>query len=184
MSSEVLGGGQLVAHLRGDLAQVRREVFIVGPWLDPWFAALVTESVPRDVRARLLTRPAATAGDGAAGNDSAAAALGSHFERFELRYLDTLHAKTLVMDDIVWVGSANWYRYSLETARELVVRSVGPVEAYDDEVADYWDAARPSAVPIAPKAEPRETTGEIVDPIAARVLKEIPKTFVLGKKRS
>jgi len=40
-----------------------------------------------------------------------------------VKLLATLHAKVVIVDErILYCGSANWYRYSLEESREIVLR--------------------------------------------------------------
>lgn len=183
MPSEVLGGDRLVAHLRGDLSRVRSDLWIAGPWLDAWFAGIVIEAVPASVALRVLTRPKSSAGDGAAGNAAAIMVFRGHFHSIDVRLLDSLHGKALRMDDVIWVGSANWYRYSLERASEWVVRTEGVLEAFQDEFLDCWDRGLPSVSEPTPDLLPPEVNGEILDPLASSVLHDVPKTFVLGRRR-
>jgi phosphatidylserine/phosphatidylglycerophosphate/cardiolipin synthase-like enzyme len=111
-----------------------------------------------------------------------------HWPAFEVRTLESLHAKCVLIDDyLAYCGSANWYRFSLEKGCEVTIR--GPAEAVSGlaaQLEELWgqsaelrraDTVRP---PAGPPAGIRE---EVIDPVAAAVLAADPKAFVLGKKR-
>jgi phosphatidylserine/phosphatidylglycerophosphate/cardiolipin synthase-like enzyme len=165
-------------------------VFLIGPWLDTYVAEQIVRHTPGELEARVLVRPehqvdAETWGEIVAGLETFA----GHWKGFEARTLERLHAKCLIIDDrLAYVGSANWYRYSLEASFEIVLR--GSMEAVPDlhnECEKLWEQAtrlsirsRPS-VPTAPRAT--GITHEVLDPLAAQVLKDNPKAFVLGKKK-
>ena len=91
----------------------------------------------------------------------------------------------IVDERIVYCGSANWYRYSLQESREIVVR--GLVEGASgllDEVQVLWDEAKPD--PRAERSSRTETTAndytkEVMDPVAEAKLKEVPGSFVLRR---
>ena len=193
MSSEsfkCVGPGEVLANLRGDLRRARRSLLIIGPWLDDYFAEQVVKPAPSGLKARVLVRPAAEV-DSLAWERTLAAlsVFREHWPTFETRHLAHLHAKCLCIDEeIIYVGSANWYRYSVEKAIEIVLR--GPVVAIEggtSQLESLWDRGEPLEVPHEPKnkaEEPAEgITHEVLDPLAAEALKANPRAFVLGKKR-
>jgi phosphatidylserine/phosphatidylglycerophosphate/cardiolipin synthase-like enzyme len=100
--------------------------------------------------------------------------------------LENLHAKIVIIDDrIVYCGSANWYRFSLEQRRKLVLR--GPeVSAIGlmDEVQVIWDEAIQDRFPQAPQKSQLTAEGymkELTDPTAEAKLREVPGSFVLKR---
>jgi phosphatidylserine/phosphatidylglycerophosphate/cardiolipin synthase-like enzyme len=111
----------------------------------------------------------------------------------DVRVLRTLHAKLIIIDeDIAYCGSANWYRYSLETSQEVLLR--GPVAEASgllDLAEQLWQTAIPLAAGPPPVQRPPKRaqnpvgggyTVEAMDPIAAEVIKTVPGSFVLKRK--
>jgi len=113
-----------------------------------------------------------------------------HWADFEGRHLALLHAKCLCIDSqIAYVGSANWYRYSMERSIEIILRGpVGGIEGGMSQLESLWDRGETLAVTcsskkVAKAEKPAEgITHEVLDPLAAEALKANPKAFVLGKK--
>jgi hypothetical protein len=194
MSSEsfkCVGPGEVLAYLRADLRRATKSLFIIGPWLDDYFAEQVVKPASRDLDARVLVRSETEVDALAAERTRAALAIfAAHWATFESRHLTRLHAKCVCIDGrTVYVGSANWYRYSMENAVEIVVR--GPVEAIEggaSQLESLWDRGEVLAVaPRLEKADEAEPPAvginhEVLDPLAAEALKANPKAFVLGKK--
>jgi phosphatidylserine/phosphatidylglycerophosphate/cardiolipin synthase-like enzyme len=171
-----------------------RSVLIVGPWLDEHVAQEIVAAAPREARFRALTRPYDAMDPGFVAQATAAHEALLASGRAEVRTLSTLHAKLVLVDeDVAFCGSANWYRYSLETSKEVVLR--GPASEASgllDLAEGLWQAGLPLAA-IAPRpasgiAEPtheptRSTEGyrsEVLDPLAAQVLREVKGAFVLS----
>jgi len=108
----------------------------------------------------------------------------------EIRTLHHLHAKVILIDGIIaFCGSANWYRYSLEEAAEIVLRGDGQeVPTLLDELASFWDQAIAENLEVPPSPSPLSTArpegyqDELVDPIAAAKMAEVPGAFVLRHK--
>jgi hypothetical protein len=193
MSSEnfdCVGPGKTLAYLRGDLRKASSSVFLIGPWLDSFVAEQIVMHSSRSLSGRVLVRAehqveADVWQEIVLGLGKFAA----HWERFEVRTLERLHAKCFLVDErLAYVGSANWYRYSLETSLEIVLR--GPLElmyGLQNECEALWEQATPYSIPTQTMtAASADSTGikhEVLDPLAAKVLKENPKAFVLGKKK-
>jgi hypothetical protein len=106
-----------------------------------------------------------------------------------VKFLANLHAKLVIIDEhIVYCGSANWYHYSLQESREIVLR--GPVEnisALLDEVQAIWDEAK--SEPMMARRKGSEVTAhgymeEVVDPIAEAKLREVPGSFILRRPKT
>jgi PLD-like domain len=186
-----VGPGKALAYLRGDLRKAASSIFVIGPWLDTYVAEQIVLHSPRHLRGRALVR-AEYQVEPEVWQEivSGLGKFAEHWNDFEARTLERLHAKCLLIDDrLGYVGSANWYRYSVETSLEIVLRgSLESVPGLQNECEALWDQAMPFQVP---KTEVQQTspsstgiTHEVLDPLAAKVLRENPKAFVLGKKKS
>ncbi len=186
-----VGPGKTLAYLRSDVRATSRSFFLIGPWLDSYVAEQIVLLAPRNLQARVLVRAehqveAKVWQEIVKGLSRFAA----HWKQFEVRTLERLHAKCVLIDDrLCYVGSANWYRYSVETSLEIVLR--GPLESapgLQQECEVLWELATPFSIPKQPTAaaaasESSGITHEVLDPLAAQVLRENPKAFVLGKKK-
>lgn len=110
-----VGPGEVLAFLRADLRRATKSLLIIGPWLDDYFAEQVVAPASHDLVARVLVRPEAEV-DALAWERTLAALsiFTGYWSKCEARHLARLHAKCLCIDDgIIYVGSANWYRYSI-----------------------------------------------------------------------
>lgn len=181
------GPGKTLAYIRADIRKASKSMFLIGPWLDDYVAREIVLVAPQHLEARVLVRDEAQVEcEVWARIESALSIFANHWDRFEARTLDRLHAKCLLLDQrIAYVGSANWYRYSLEQSLEIVL--CGPMNAVDglkQECDELWDRARPySASTKTTSATSTGITHEVLDPLAAKTLKENPKAFVLGRKK-
>jgi len=183
-----VGPGKTLAYVRGDLRKATSSVFLIGPWLDSYVAEQIVLHSPRNLRVRALVR-AEQQVEREAWREivSGLGTFAGHWSHFEARTLERLHAKCLLIDESAYVGSANWYRYSLETSLEIVLR--GPLESapgLQNECEALWERGTPYHPPAQPPTRAAAATGithEVLDPLAAQVLKENPKAFILGKKR-
>jgi phosphatidylserine/phosphatidylglycerophosphate/cardiolipin synthase-like enzyme len=158
--------------------------------LDDYVAEQLLLVAPRNLSARVLVRSQRHVETEVWQRIVAAlSAFAAHWSRFEARALDRLHAKCLLLDErVAYVGSANWYRYSVEESVEIVIR--GPVAAIaglQQDCEALWEQAQLLEIPTPAAASPvvpaRGITREVLDPLAAQVLKDNPKAFVLGKKK-
>lgn len=183
-----IGSGKTLAYLRSDLKAASDTLVIVGPWIDDYFAHEIVLVTPSEIKMRILVRPEKQMEQEAWNRTSAALSIfDSHFEDFKAKGLYNLHAKFLIIDDaITYVGSANWYRYSLEKSIEVVLRgSTEIVHGLDIEFERLWNNAETILLnkekPIA-KIRSFGIDREILDPIAAQVLRDNPKAFFLRNK--
>jgi len=195
MQWRALGPGSVLGTLRADMKKASREVLIVGPFIDDHFAEVAIASCPKNVQLRVLTRSSAAVDRSFIEHHQAAIARFTARLQTEVRTLDRLHAKLVLIDEkTVFCGSANWYRYSLEEGLEVVLR--GPIDEAPtllDEVASLWDMAEPN---ISETKEPSTSThriskasrvsegfrAETLDPIAAAKLASVPGAFVVGRR--
>lgn len=186
---QTLGRGNILGHLRADLKRASSAVYIVGPWIDAYFAEMVRDALPAGTGLRVVARPPEGASASFAEHAIAARTCLEGRPNTVVRLLANLHAKVVTIDeDIVYCGSANWYRYSLEESREIVLR--GPLAAASglwDELQVIWDQATAEPPLKRPRAQSLSVskgyTKEVIDPVAAAKLKEVPGSFVLSRPR-
>jgi len=180
----------VLAYARGDLRAAKQSVLLISPWLDDYVAEQISLVARRDLTARVLVRSERQVEAKVWERIVAAfAVLSGHWSRFEARTLDRLHAKCLLVDQrIAYVGSANWYRYSLEQSLEIVLRGpLGAIGGLEQDTEALWEQAQrfeiPTLSPISRAIPTMGITHEVLDPIAAQVLIDNPKAFYLGKKK-
>jgi hypothetical protein len=184
-----VGRGEALAYIRADLRRATSSLLVIGPWLDDYFADQLVRVSSPTLLVRALVRSQSQVAPLAWKHTMAALGIfAERWERCECRSLDRLHAKCLKIDErIVYVGSANWYGYSLEESQEILLR--GDLNSIDGRCAEFeslWDQGQPVLITEKRSTEsaPVGVTHEIADPLAAEVLRNVPKSFVLRKKRS
>jgi hypothetical protein len=184
----VLGADSILGSLRADLREAEREVAVLGPWVDDYFADVLVRTCPRHVQIRLLTRPLELMSEGFREHARDVRRRLAERGRAEVKVSARLHAKVILMDErLVYCGSANWYRYSLEEGQEVVLRGpVADIPGVLDEWTTLWTQGEPEALPRAAGPATKAPAGyqeEVPDPIAAAVLAQVPKSFVLRSKQ-
>ncbi len=189
MSSETLqsiGPGKGLAYLRGALTNARRSLLIVGPWIDSFFATELVKASPDRLDVRVILRPENQVEDDVWEEMLAALRIFSeHWSHVEARTLERLHAKCLVIDnEIAFLGSMNWYRYSLESQCELLVRApVQAIAGLPESIENLWEQA--FAVEVAGKVGENkakvspgiERDLEALDPLAREAMKQNLKSM-------
>jgi hypothetical protein len=177
-----LGSSNILEFLRTDLKRATHKVLLVGPWIDHFFAELVVRTCQGPLALRVMSRPLDALNSAFLPHAWAARLCFATRGNIEFRRLPTVHAKAILIDDsIAYCGSANWYRYSLEEGREIVLRVlVQAVPSLLDELSSLWDEAQPEdsrGQPVTP-SEPMATSEgyreELLDPVAAAKLAEVP----------
>ena len=185
----LIGPGKVLAYLREDLSRASKSLVIVGPWLDDYFAEQVVLVAPKGLDARAIVRVEQQMDSEAWQRTLAALSIFSnHWRKFNARAQERLHAKFICIDDkIAYIGSANWYRYSLEKSLEVVLR--GPkneILGFDEESDSLWrnsmDLRSHLKSNLPKKSIGRGIDHEILDPISLKILKENPKAFILRRK--
>jgi len=182
------GTGKFLPLLRGDLKRARRALSIVCPWIDEYFAGEVSTNAAPSLDARVLMRPEKTVDSAMWPHMVAAVAvLREHFGSLQVRTLERLHAKCIVLDDeIAYVGSTNFYWFSLEQSRELTIR--GPLARLGDaadELSRLWDEGKPMVVSGSVLQPPESRVShEVQDPIVQDILRQNPRAWVVGRRQS
>lgn len=198
-----IGSGRVLAYLRNDLTKATRSLFIIGPWLDDYFAQAMTRAAPVNIEVRLLVRGKKNVDPVAWEHTQQAICIfRNHWIELKTRHLDLLHAKVICIDgEIVYVGSANWYQFSLEKSKEIVLRlPVREMANLKEELENLWELGiELDAMIEIPQAnisqdrlnrvEPQKvgtgTNQEILDQLdalALQTLNENPTAWVKGKK--
>lgn len=190
-SWKALGGPLVLGHLRPDL-RAAKSVLLIGPWIDEYVAQEILDAAPKSAQFRVLSRPYDAMEPGFTPHARAAHQAFIGVGNAEVRVLRTLHAKLIIVDDdITYSGSANWYRYSLEQSQEIVLRGPTSEAAGMLDLAEQlWQSGTCMGAPATPKPRAREPAPvgagynvELVDPIAAAVLKDVPGSFVIKPKK-
>jgi hypothetical protein len=186
-----VGPGKTLAYLRSDVRTAARSFFLIGPWLDSYVAEQIVLLAPHSLTARVLVRAEQQVeADVWQEIIKGLSRFATHWTHFEVRTLERLHAKCVLIDErLCYVGSANWYRYSVETSLEIMLR--GPLDSVpglQQECEALWEQATPFSIPSQPNPNvaAKDSTGiahEVLDPLAAQVLRKNPKAFVVGKKK-
>lgn len=155
-----LGRGELLPALRHDLKRATQRLLVVGPWIDEYFASEIALAAPPALAVKVLMRPQDAVDQPVWQHMTGAVRLlRRHFAATEARVLQRLHAKVVVIDEVAFLGSANFYRFSLENAHELVVRGrLARMEELHERLVELWELATPTARCSPAEWRPRFTT--------------------------
>ncbi|MCF8169364.1 MAG: hypothetical protein K9K38_16375 [Rhodoferax sp.] len=184
-SWQTLGKGSILGHLTADVRKASAKVCIVGPWIDKFFADAVVAVLSKNIVLRVVTRPGSGATSSFLPQALASRAIFGSRVNTEIRLLDNLHAKLILIDDrLVYCGSANWYRYSLEESVEVVMR--GPANEASgvlDQMQLIWEQSSVEDAKTSKTVNPLASSDgyreEVIDAIAAAKLREVPGSFVI-----
>ncbi|MBF4475903.1 phospholipase D-like domain-containing protein [Methanobacterium formicicum] len=142
---KLLGQDQLLPWLQHDISQVTQSIMIVGPWLDAYFVAKVLDSMQTTkIGVRFLVR---IDGDELIDTKTLSALnlARENLENFQARTLPYLHSKVILLDQaIFYLGSANWYWYSLHKSLETTITGkIDILPGLTTEMDRYWEKATP-----------------------------------------
>jgi len=193
----IVGQSRFLPNLRADLRYARKLIFVIGPWIDGYFCRELVSYGKKNTPMQVLTRPLDESDpEKSMSMLNGLRLLKKNFGEFSLRFLDTLHAKVILADDVCYFGSMNWYEYSMKNVYEFLVRgTIDEMLELKKEVQTYWeDAAKADLERTGRIIESEIREGgkhpqsfdaireEILDPLAQSVMKENPKAFVLRRK--
>lgn len=141
----LLGKGQILPHLQNSIQQATSSIMIVGPWLDAYFTRIVVDSLPQpDLAVLFLVR---IDDDGLVDGKTLSALnlARENLENFQARTLPQLHSKVIIIDnEIFYLGSANWYWYSLHASLETTVTGETSIlPELIPEIDRFWQMATP-----------------------------------------
>lgn len=142
---KLLTKGQILPHIQQSISKATKSILIVGPWLDAYFTRNVIDSLPNlDINVSFLVR--IEDGDKIDAKTLSALNLArENIPKFQARTLSNLHLKVIIIDDeTFYLGSANWYWYSLHESLEttlcgktLLIHELVP------EINKHWTNATP-----------------------------------------
>jgi phosphatidylserine/phosphatidylglycerophosphate/cardiolipin synthase-like enzyme len=143
--SKLLGRGQVLSHLEGSISRAQDSILIVGPWLDSYFTGKIINSLPTpEIEVRFIVR---IEGDGPIDGKTLSALnlAREKIKNFQARSLLNLHSKVILIDqEIFYMGSTNWYWYSLHQSLEVTVTGeTSIIPEIITEMNSYWDKATP-----------------------------------------
>jgi hypothetical protein len=111
----------------------------VGPWLDAYFTRIIINSLTRkEIDVKFIVRI-----DDDIIDKKTLSALNlakQNLENFQAKSLENLHSKIIVIDhEIFFLGSANWYWYSLHESIEVVIEGdISDIPDLEIELDNYW----------------------------------------------
>jgi phosphatidylserine/phosphatidylglycerophosphate/cardiolipin synthase-like enzyme len=141
---KLLGSGQALPHILQSISKAEQSIMIVGPWLDAYFVGNIIDSLTAPkIEVRFIIRIE----DGTIDSKTLSALnlAREKLENFQARCLHNLHSKVILIDQqIFYLGSNNWYWYSLHKSLELTVTSnTSILTGIIPEVQDYWENGTP-----------------------------------------
>jgi phosphatidylserine/phosphatidylglycerophosphate/cardiolipin synthase-like enzyme len=142
---ETLGKGQLLNHLQASISRARQSIWIVGPWLDAYFVGKIIDSLSiPEVEVYFIVR---VDGEGVIDSKTLSALnlARKNLDYFQARSLPKLHSKIILIDkEVFYLGSTNWYWYSLYESLELSVTGKTLIlPRLTAEIESYWNEATP-----------------------------------------
>jgi phosphatidylserine/phosphatidylglycerophosphate/cardiolipin synthase-like enzyme len=157
---------------------------VVGPWIDGYFVQEVIDSLPnKKIDVKFIVRI-----DGLEEIDaktlSALNLAQKNIDNYEAKTLPKLHAKVILIDnETFYLGSTNWYWYSLNESLELtIIGQTSAIPGLIHEIQDYWDNGHFISNKEISKHEDVKPIKEDIDEYARKVLESDPKAFIIGKK--
>ena len=108
-----VGTGELLPHLRADLRRAQYSLIMVCPWIDEYFAEEVCKaSIAELSEVKVLMRPESAVEIEVWPHMLAAVRrIKERFPSAQVRTLERLHAKVIVLDDAVaFIGLRSWRR--------------------------------------------------------------------------
>ncbi len=137
---KLLTEGQLLPHLKESISQAKSSIVIVGPWLDAYFTRQITNSITnKDIEVKFMVR----IDDGVIDKKTLSALnlARQNLETFQAKSLENLHSKVILIDsEVFFLGSANWYWYSLNQSIEVVIQgNTSDLPELVDELNQYWN---------------------------------------------
>lgn len=180
---KIIGKGKVLQYLRGHISQAKKSILIIGPWIDGYFVQEVIDSLPnKEIEVKFIVRIDVLKEIDA--KTKAALNLASQkIKTYEAKTLEKLHSKVIVIDEeTFYLGSTNWYWYSLNEAFEFTI--IGkPTSEFMQELNEYWNKATKINNDVVKDYTDTKPIYDDIDEIARKKLEENEKAFVVGKKK-
>ncbi len=139
---KLLGQDEILSHLQESISNATKSILIVGPWIDAYFARKIIDSiVTPDLPVSFIVR---VEEDDSIDTKTLSALNLAHknLKKCHARCLKKLHSKVILIDkQVFYLGSANWYWYSLHESLEMVI--TGDISTIPDLLNDleiYWES--------------------------------------------
>lgn len=145
---KLLGRGQILPHIQTSISQATDSILIAGPWLDAYFVREIIDSLgDQNIGVSFIVRIE----DGYVIDSKTLSALNlarKNIKNFQARTLKNLHSKIILIDkDIFYLGSTNWYWYSLHESLEVTVTGKTFIlPEIISEMDSYWENATPLTI--------------------------------------
>ena len=138
---KLLTTNQILPHIQMSIRKATSSICIVGPWLDAYFTRKVVDSLGNpEIAVSFIVR---IDGDDLidAKTLSALNLAQKNIKNFQARTLLKLHSKVILIDrEIFYIGSTNWYWYSLHESLELTVTGeTSIIPEIITEIESYWE---------------------------------------------
>lgn len=182
-SFKIIGKGKVLQYLRGHISHAQKSILIVGPWIDGYFVQEVIDSLPnKKIEVKFIVRI-----DGLEEIDaktlSALNLASKNIPNYQAKTLEKLHSKVILIDEeTFYLGSTNWFWYSLNKAMEFTIISE-PTPEFLLELENYWKMGNKISTDLTKDYNDIKPIYEDIDEYARRALKENPKAFVIGKRQ-
>ncbi|NYB52394.1 MAG: hypothetical protein HVN35_07555 [Methanobacteriaceae archaeon] len=140
-SLELLKKGELLPHLQQSICQAAKSIFIVGPWIDAYFVGKIIDSI-EDENINLSFMVRMEEDNSIDSRTLSALNLArKNSVNFQAKTLQNLHFKIILIDnDIFYMGSTNWYYYSLHKSLELTLTGkTSIIPKINSEMEYYWE---------------------------------------------
>ena len=144
---KLLSRDQLLPQLKESISHAEKSIFIVGPWLDAYFTRIIVDSITnKDVEVKFIVR----IDQGVIDQKTLSALNLAHqnLKNFQAKSLENLHSKVILIDnEIFFLGSANWFWYSLNKGVEVTI--TGPTAELQEIISEanqYWKDGSPIPV--------------------------------------
>lgn len=134
---------RIVPELVECFSNARKSIDIFGPWLDIYFTRLLVNSLSKELNVKFEVRE----DDGVIEKKTLSALnfADQNLKNFQARSLENLHCKIILIDlEIFFLGSTNWYWYSLNKGIEVIIK--GYTRELPDLIAEiekYWTDGTP-----------------------------------------
>ncbi len=140
---KLLGKGEVLPFLQSSISQATASILIVGPWIDAYFVRKVMDSLPSlEIEVQFMVRIEEEV-EIDSKTRSALNLARKNIPKFQAKTLQNLHSKVIIIDNnIYYLGSANWYWYSLNESLEVTITGkISNLPELITEMNDYWEKA-------------------------------------------
>lgn len=130
---------EILKQLTESYSNASQSILVVGPWLDAYFTRIIINSIKsKEIDVKFIVK----LGDPDIDKKTLSALnlARENLKHFQARSLENLHSKIIMIDShTFFLGSANWYWYSLHKSVEAVIKgSATDLPELELELDNYW----------------------------------------------